>query len=163
MAFLTAARHRLDRLLRAWIAILLALYAATALTGLTLIVALSLRAPGDAGLASALAWFPLWFVTVAICSIVFALIFAVLATPFLMLQRFIVGPQSPYLRPGYAAVALYGPALVILADGGWRPEDLNFCAMYEIIALVATLIYVRLASHLGLFPPSEPHDAVAAS
>jgi hypothetical protein len=152
---LTAARDRTLRLIGSWFAIFIALYAATVLIATAGIAALTLLSPGDGGLPNALGWFVFLLVMVLLYSLIAAAIFSVLAIPFLMLQRFIVSPRPPYLQPGYAAVMFYGPALLALFDGGWDPDTWKFAAVYEAVALMATLLYVRLGRHLDLFPP-EP-------
>ena len=160
MAFLAAAKIRAFHLLRSWLAILIALYAATFATGAGFLVALFLvSTPLPAATFAAL---PVWLLLVAIYGLFAALIFAVLATPFLMLQRFIVGSRAPYLRPGYAVVMVYGPALVVLFTGDWTATDWAICAAYEAVALIATLLYVRLAGAFALFPPEPDAEATAA-
>jgi hypothetical protein len=132
--------QRLSSLGHAWCLMMIALYPAILLAGVGWIVITgSLTAEGRQTLAGAA------LVAVGIgvvLSIPLAFVFSLLALPFLMLRRFIVGPHAPYLRPGYLAVALYGPALLVLC--GWRAEDWQLPALYEAIALTATAIYVRL-------------------
>jgi hypothetical protein len=162
MDLFVAARTYALRLVRAWTTILIALFAATVLTGTVWILAVSLLSPGDGGLVNALSWLPFFLTMVALFGIVLSVIFSILAIPFLMLRRFIVSPRSPYLLPGYAAVALYGPALLILMEGRWDPQDWPACAAYEAIALIATLIYVRLDAAFALCPPRPNADRAEA-
>ena len=162
MDILIVARTYALRLLRAWTTILVALFAATVLTGVVWILAISLLSPGDGGLVNALSWLPFFLTMLVLFGLVLSVICSVLAIPFLMLQRFIVSPRAPHLLPGYAAVALYGPALLILMEGRWDPQDWPACATYEVIALIATLIYVRLDAAFALVPPNPVADLAEA-
>lgn len=146
-----ATEGRLLRLFRAWIVILVALYPAIVLTGAGWMIVASL-AQGDAeggrnipaGVAIVLGFG-------LVLSLPMALAFSVLALPFLMLSRFVVGGRRPWLKPGYLAVVLYGPAIIAIECEGWRADQWPAIWFYETIALIATAIYVRLAKPMGLF------------
>lgn len=82
---------------------------------------------------------------VCVLSLPLILGFAVLGAPLIPLQRWIVGPRFPFLRLGYLGVAAYGPLLLAVAyrSGG---EGLPlWCALYEVVALVATALFIPMA------------------
>ncbi|HLZ76008.1 hypothetical protein [Phenylobacterium sp.] len=141
------------RLFQAWIAILIALYPAILLSGLGWLLVIIVWSGGaqslqtiQDGLLPALGI----VLACAIYAIPLTIAFSLLALPFLVLRRFIVGPEFPYLRLGYIGVVLYGPAIVVALMGEWSSEAWLFIAPYETIALIATAFYVRLAQALGL-------------
>jgi hypothetical protein len=142
---------RLMDLLKTWVAILFALYPAVVLTGVGWMIADGLLQGSIEGIeripASVL--FALEFGLVF--GLPLALAFSILALPFLMLRRFVVGPRRPWLRPGYLAVALYGPAILVILGPGWSHDDGPMVWLYEAIALIATGIYVQLAATSGPF------------
>jgi hypothetical protein len=155
MNTLAAIGDRARHLACAWMAILIGLYVALVLTGIAAFTVMVLLRPGDGGVANALRTLTVRVTIAVIGAIPLAIAFAILAIPLLMLRSFIVGPRPPHLQLGYAAVALYGPALLILFGEGWHPESWPFAIAYEVVALGATLIYIRLADAFDLFPAVE--------
>ncbi len=139
------------RLFRAWLAILICLFPATLATFLGgSLISMALYGGGRAHGQS---WLSAILVLLVFCggfTIPVAIGSSVLALPFLLAQRFIVGPRAPWLRPGYLAVIAYGPALLLLA--GWETGEGRIAAYYEGIALIATLLYLPLGRRMRLLP-----------
>jgi hypothetical protein len=154
------AFHRhLQHLVGAWLAILVALYGAIAGLAATGFIAMALLSAGEPDRWSLFGALAFCLALTVIAAIPLALAFSVLAIPFLMLQAWIVDPRPPYLRLGYIAVILYGPALLILIDHGWEPTSWPLLAAYEVTALLATALYLRLAGPFDLFPKFPPEPA----
>jgi hypothetical protein len=128
------------RLFRAWTVILAALYPAIVLTGAGYVIVASL-AQGDAAVVRTI---PASLAMVLgfglFLGVPMALAFSVLALPLLMLSRFVVGARRPWLKPGYLAVALYGPAIIAIVCEGWSADQWPAIWLYETIALIATAI-----------------------
>lgn len=83
------------------------------------------------------------------------IVFSVLGAPLLPFQRRIVGPRFPYLRWGYLAVVVYGPLLLLVwalfEGGGAALTILWLTPVYEVVALVTTILYARIGRAGGLF------------
>jgi hypothetical protein len=145
----------LETFFGAWGAILIALVPASAL-GVLAFGAGILLWPGQGG-ASGAQYLPLVIGAAATLAIPFGIAFSLLALPFLPFRRWIVSERRPWLKPGYLAVALYGPAILIwTSDGRWSADLEAPAIVYEVIALAATLIYVPIARRMGLFPRKAP-------
>jgi len=141
---------------KAWFAVLVALYPATILGAVVLVLGVVLSNPRGWSPGTGVSLFGV-LAPGAIFAIPLSLIFSVLATPFLPFRGWIVRDKAPFLRPGYAAVALYGPAILLLMQGGQPQDDFaGTLVAYEVIALTATGLYVPLARRLGLFPKPPP-------
>lgn len=77
---------------------------------------------------------------------------ALLGSPFLLFQGWIVKPQFPFLRWGYVAVAIYGPMLLVLWAWPWTDTSTyGILIAYEVVALAGTMLYARIGRSAGVF------------
>ena len=84
-----------------------------------------------------------------------------LATPLVLVHRWICRRHPPFLRPGYWLAAVYGPVLLLglAAAGVCSVGDAVFGSMfYEIGALLVTAVYIVLwrAGDRWLGPQDQP-------
>jgi len=89
-------------------------------------------------------------------SLPLVIVFSVLGIPLLLFQRRIVRSSFPFLRRGYLAVILYGPAVLALIYLQGGQGYLLWSALYELVAFVATITFVPLAIWFGALTEDHP-------
>lgn len=156
MSAISAKRPFLDtawQFIRAWFALVVALIPAVlaGASGFWLYALIADPVEGVQHIFSLSELVNTW-VLICILSLPLIPVFALLGAPFLAIRRWVVAPEFPFLGPGYWAVAAYGPLLLAVAGyaGDLRNPGLPlFATLYELVALVATILFAPLAKRFG--------------
>ncbi|MFN4178024.1 hypothetical protein [Phenylobacterium sp.] len=67
-----------------------------------------------------------------------------LGLPPAAVRRWIVGPEAPFIRPGYVGIAV-APLVIGLAAGGPRSEVFRYALLAQVPLLLVMAIYIALA------------------
>lgn len=68
----------------------------------------------------------------------------VVGLPLAAIRHWIVGPEAPFIRPGYAGIAVI-PFVIGLVAGGPQSDVFRFALLAQVPLLLVTAIYVALA------------------
>lgn len=90
-------------------------------------------------------------IVASIAAGVAALVIGAVLAPF---RRFIVGPEAPFVRPGYLVLAALPLVALLSPDLGW-PERAYLFAAIEVFLGINILLFVWIGRPFGVFPANE--------